>query len=401
MTALCQQGARSTATAPLPRNPHSILRHSIQCHEDILRTYRYVKSLSGENGYDEMIELWASSTVYAASKCKEISEWQYSTFAAERSPPCTIDRKWCKKINNNVGWKTYSTKAMRVTRCSCVAKSWDGLEAVLNELANTAHAIEDLRVHCVLDHWFDPGEWSNAHGNPNILLLSTSDSCVTDEDDDAQYFRMRARLHEFQNDRDREWMKTDPIPQARMRKDLRAWARLARYGCIRLPCNSMLIHKDKDRLPRRDRKKRNVGFREETDQQSSRARSPTPVGVDGSTWKARCYVPFVSSAESMASQKSAESNGSSSKKRRLPRSESGYTCDFSGCDKTFDRQCDLTHHQRSHRPKDTLPYPCEDCPARFGFAKDLRRHKRTHRAAEELDNAFKELLGTREQNGVT
>ena len=100
--------------------------------------------------------------------------------------PCATDKAWRKKIITDAGWKTYSDKKLQMKGCSCNAKNWDHVGALLKELTDTAHAIEDLRVQCVLDHWFDPGEFARVEGSPNILLLSTSDSCDTDDENDAQ-----------------------------------------------------------------------------------------------------------------------------------------------------------------------------------------------------------------------
>jgi hypothetical protein len=94
-------------------------------------------------------------------------------------------------------------------------------------------------------------------------------------------------------------------------------------------------------------------------------------------WQPRDNYAGYASTSSMSSASMA-STDSKVKKRRLPRDEDAYVCDFPGCDKTYDRQCDLRHHKRCHRSEDDLPCPCHICGKRCPFPKDLRRHMKTH-----------------------
>lgn len=72
-------------------------------------------------------------------------------------------------------------------------------------------------------------------------------------------------------------------------------------------------------------------------------------------------------------------------RRKRKRQASGFPCLEPDCSELFDRQCDLTQHERSHLPYHQRPYPCEHCDKRFLFPKDLRRHERIHQPASEAD----------------
>ena len=230
----------------------------------------------------------------------------------------------------------------------------------LKELEDTTKALESVRLTCILDYHIDISQPVTGR----ITEQETSDSCVTDDDDDERYAKTRKLLEGFRI-KPQDAIKTEPLSQARHRKDVRAWARMYRYGCMKLACGSMMVFKDRDKLPKRPRR--------------NRQSQPLPQ-YDQPIWDLReDNVDYSSaSASSYWSSASMSSNTNSNKKRRLPRDENGYSCDFPGCEKSYDRKCDLSHHQRSHRPKDTLPYPCEWCGERFPFPKDLRRHEKTH-----------------------
>lgn len=73
------------------------------------------------------------------------------------------------------------------------------------------------------------------------------------------------------------------------------------------------------------------------------------------------------------------SSGSGVKRRRQSRCDGAFVCHHDGCCERFDRQCDLTQHERSHLPHEQRPYGCESCGKRFLYPKDLRRHDDIHR----------------------
>ncbi|KAF2209621.1 hypothetical protein CERZMDRAFT_9436, partial [Cercospora zeae-maydis SCOH1-5] len=64
------------------------------------------------------------------------------------------------------------------------------------------------------------------------------------------------------------------------------------------------------------------------------------------------------------------------KRRREPKILAGYHCSFTGCDKAFDHQGELTKHEKVHSTD--RPHVCVPCGKGFFYPKDLRRHERTH-----------------------
>jgi len=54
----------------------------------------------------------------------------------------------------------------------------------------------------------------------------------------------------------------------------------------------------------------------------------------------------------------------------------GYTCDFKGCGRRFERLHNLKSHYTTHTGE--RPYPCDACDKAFGRSHDLRRHQRIH-----------------------
>lgn len=406
----------------------------IQCSQDIARKYEQMRPRSHRSFQNELYELYNCAIAYAKSICYQVGEeWRQSSWAA------TLE--WYYKINNNVGWKVFGTAESlpfpEIDHFNLL-KDWTRLGDLLSELTDAGHTIEDVRLRCILDYWLDLDQ----QGNAVPLQFSMTDSCDMDDDDDSQYLSMRTYLYQFQNDSNISWTKTEPIFNARMRKDVRAWARVARYGCMKLSCNSMLIHKNKQQIPRRRRYRlRNGEFLvdnpgyyqqssvpgdtnaiqyktcdgysdlagiyqfglppneltgppvvdlEQTSYPTSFDQDPPELyeygnkdhesAFDKSIWQHRKTNNGYSSGGSNGSRMSMWSNVSHTKKRRLPRNEDGYPCDFLGCFKTFDRQCDLRQHKRSHEPKETLPYPCELCDKRFPYPKDLKRHEKACRS---------------------
>ena len=347
-------------------------------------------------------QLWEFATGHARRICKETYEMLHSS----RFP-----KKCYDALRQSSAWKTYSTRHQRsvlaiglsfLSDCSTVAQS--RFEALLRELEDTASTIEHLRTRFLLDYWYDP---IADEVNRFIWVQETSDSCNTDEDSADQYGDMRRRLEQFYNDDGMTFIKTGPILRHRMRKDIRAWARLARCSCVKLSCGSMLIHKSKIQLPHRRRKTlqpdsrkhsmsgmayydaADTGYYDDGDPSYYDAVDTDyyhPPACYDVTRNARYWQPRepnagYSSADSNDSCASNMSATTASKKRRLEKVEGGYVCDFEACGRAFDRQCDLTHHRRSHQPKDERPYGCEGCGQRFVFPKDLRRHARSCREA--------------------
>lgn len=50
-------------------------------------------------------------------------------------------------------------------------------------------------------------------------------------------------------------------------------------------------------------------------------------------------------------------------------------CPFPGCFEIFNHRQALAQHERGHRSKELLPYPCEQCNATFAVSEDLMRHQ--------------------------
>ncbi|KAF1843279.1 uncharacterized protein K460DRAFT_142421 [Cucurbitaria berberidis CBS 394.84] len=66
-----------------------------------------------------------------------------------------------------------------------------------------------------------------------------------------------------------------------------------------------------------------------------------------------------------------------SHKRQAPRL-GGYPCTFEGCEKIFDRNCELNRHQKTHLDRSERPHKCFTCNEGFLYPKDLHRHERKH-----------------------
>ena len=129
---------------------------------------------------------------------------------------------------------------------------------LFNDLTSTIKDLQEMRILCITDWKFDTMLYEPHEFPPTTLSIEeTSDSYDPDDDNDHWYHLMRQDLELFRQDEAGQWLKTGPIFDARMRRDIRAWTRLANYRCMRLACWSMLIHKDKTQLPRRPKKKHN------------------------------------------------------------------------------------------------------------------------------------------------
>lgn len=66
------------------------------------------------------------------------------------------------------------------------------------------------------------------------------------------------------------------------------------------------------------------------------------------------------------------------KRRRLAAEKGGFRCEFPGCGKAYNRQSELSKHQRYHQPESERPYQCDTCGKRFLYPKDVRKHQSVH-----------------------
>lgn len=383
---------QSVESAPMPldlnsQTPGDTSKYRIESSRDIVSYYYTCFDFTAP--HQEIRALWNAATQYATEICEAVTELCNNHLYWHGD--------WYSRVLTNRGWMAYSRS--KLEKPDLVPWFPDpplNLDNYLTELNETYDIMDALRIRSIIDCHFDPEQ----HGAQALLMEhDTSDSCGVAEDDDSCYREMRESLQAFQRDADRSLYKTGPVWDTRLRKDIRAWARIARLRCIKLPCSSMLISKYPHLLPQRQRRKRPSGREQRGDVlECEEDRACTPVGRDPihsdrrnqtyamqnrqaqSVWEPRYNNFDYQSGDSSASWSSASSTGVRGKKRRLPRDEGGYACDFLGCQRVFDRKCDLTHHQRNHRPKDSLPYACEHCGQRYAWPKDLRRHEKTHQS---------------------
>ena len=245
---------------------------------------------------------------------------------------------------------------------------------LLKEMALVIDAMKDVRAKSMKDWKFDPWLWPGRAPN-YVLEQLTSDSCQTDDEDGYSFQTLRQDLESFQRDDSRQSYTTKPLYQPRVRKDIRAWARLARYGSMKLSCSSMYIHKDRSKISRRPRKKKreDVGVG---------APSRTTFGRTGSESHPRQRTsPDHCPAESNGSGMAGYSTNTRKKKNILIREENGYRCLSPNCSKSFKQVCDLSQHHRNHRAQESLPYGCDTCNMRFLHPEELWRHEKTHRSS--------------------
>ena len=260
-----------------------------------------------------------------------------------------------------------------------------------DDLDAAGKSLDEIRMRCIRDWKFDP---EGIRMRPTSVALKsceeTSDSCDSDGDkDDTIYRQIREILFRFQHDDTRDRLVSGLIRDSRKRKDVRAWARLLRYGYTTLYNKNMFLHKDRTKLPPRPRRKKP----ESAESVSHGALASPNVSsrctafdnINSGIWEPRYDNNGYSSASSNASAASRFSQSSAgSKKRRLPKDEGGYLCEHTGYNKVFDRACDLSHHKRNHQDEWELPQVFSMCSKRFLWPKDLRRHERTHRRRDGL-----------------
>jgi hypothetical protein len=56
----------------------------------------------------------------------------------------------------------------------------------------------------------------------------------------------------------------------------------------------------------------------------------------------------------------------------------GFVCTVEGCNKAFDRKCELNRHLKIHLSRNERPYRCSVCSEGFLYPKDLVRHGNKH-----------------------
>jgi hypothetical protein len=222
----------------------------VKCHQDIKKYYKWC---SGH----EVQGLWQFARDYAASVCKQVRDACYYNYF----PP-----GWCVRIEDSRGWKEcspfvgflFQNKTFDTPDPSRIPIGNENeLQAFLDELDRTRRAINKLRHDGVLDHQVD----LSLVGSQEILQdIDTTDSYDTEDGDDKQYATLWNRLKAFHNDETSSLLRIGPVLQSRMRKDIEAWTRIAKYACIRLPGDTMLIHKEWVQRLRRHRKKRNTNL---------------------------------------------------------------------------------------------------------------------------------------------
>lgn len=64
--------------------------------------------------------------------------------------------------------------------------------------------------------------------------------------------------------------------------------------------------------------------------------------------------------------------------RRQAARKNGFPCLSPGCEKVFDRKCDLKRHMKLHLGSSERPHKCNVCQEGFIYPKDLSRHQRKH-----------------------
>ncbi|KAF2999812.1 hypothetical protein E8E13_006587 [Curvularia kusanoi] len=64
-------------------------------------------------------------------------------------------------------------------------------------------------------------------------------------------------------------------------------------------------------------------------------------------------------------------------RRHAPR-KGGFACTVEGCNKAFDRNCELNRHLKIHLSRNERPHRCSICNEGFLYPKDLMRHQGKH-----------------------
>ena len=190
---------------------------------------------------------------------------------------------WLDVVQDNLERSDYDYRAIGESKAfealvTCKTESEDGAcliqktaEVLQHKFSRIVESLEEIRASCISYWSIDPEEGTGAKA---IHLQETSDSYDTDNDGDCRYHNLRETLQSFKHDPSRRTLRTAPIHDQRLRKEIRAWARLLQYGCLKLTCSSMLLHKDKSELPRRRRKKYTTAI-------SSTALARKPQGCKG------------------------------------------------------------------------------------------------------------------------
>ncbi|KAL5113244.1 hypothetical protein ACEQ8H_008884 [Pleosporales sp. CAS-2024a] len=74
-------------------------------------------------------------------------------------------------------------------------------------------------------------------------------------------------------------------------------------------------------------------------------------------------------------------------RRQAPRA-GGYPCRYEGCEKTYNRACELNRHSKNHLGSFERPHQCHVCQEGFLYRKDVRRHQKTHIEEPAAKNTF-------------
>lgn len=223
-------------------------------------------------------------------------------------------------------------------------------------------------------------------------MSAIDDSDVTD-DEDPTYGFIDSGMHELSRNSIRQVL---VLPNLKLSHRRHAHA-LAR--CMGLNHFSIgnegdrILIVSKDRSMQRPTKSLKNAFRsvrqpdkmsEEPGQRSAASQGTRPPSFERqmSPRQSRTRVTRCSSGQSTDTGASSASTGGNVKRRRQSRHEGAFICYHEGCEEVFDRQCDLSQHERNHLVYEQRPYGCEICNKRFLFPKDLRRHEKTHRLPE-------------------
>ncbi|KAH6611885.1 hypothetical protein C7974DRAFT_86369 [Boeremia exigua] len=90
------------------------------------------------------------------------------------------------------------------------------------------------------------------------------------------------------------------------------------------------------------------------------------------------YVPGYRQTTSSPTLSPGVSPGTSPGHRRYAPRKDGFACAVEGCNKMFNRNCELNRHLKIHLGRNERPHRCTVCSEGFLYPKDLIRHQRKH-----------------------